>query len=142
MFLLIFLVFLLFPQRVNAQTISLTLEGDSFDAENNLQVHIDASDNQLNLSNFKVRPRINPPQTLFVYAGGKIFSLGSFWTDIPALPTDLTLHAPVTFQTADLWFEIQNTQTGQILITPKKQVFGKAAVDNYILDLNKSIFME
>jgi len=141
MFLLLLIFFLANPIHAHAQTtVELTLIGNYFDEENNLEVNITTSSDSQDQADLKVRPLIDPPQTLFVYEGGRIFSLGSFWTDLPSIPDHLTLHTPVPFQSADLWFEVQDTKTGKLYETPKKQVFSRNFVESYISDLNKNLF--
>ena len=137
---LLFLSFLLAnPIRVHAETtVDISLIGDYFDQEDNLEVRIETVPREE--TGLKVRPRIDPDQTLFTYAGEAIFSLGSFWTDLPSVPNHLTLHTPIPFDNANIWFEVQDTKTGKLYETPKKQVFGRKFVESYTADLNKNLF--
>ena len=140
----VFLVVSAFSGTVFAQTVNLTLEGNHFNESNNLEVAVEvpeASDPK-DLERYKIRPvfESESPQVLFIYAADKIFSLGSFWTDLPELPERLTLHVPTVFVVADLWFEIQDTQTGSLYKTAKQKVFGWRFAADYISNLNKNLF--
>ena len=90
--------------------------------------------------NFIVRPIMRDIQKqIFIKNGGAWVSGYENWTLLPYLEKTMDLKIQGAHEKSEVFFQIQNVNTGKLYLTPSKTLWPRNVVNEYLKKLNDSI---